>query len=392
MAPAPWGAPWKGVGLALSAVVGLRLFSMARRSLAAPAVPFAPPVRRVTGVLLVNTGTPDSTAVGDVRRYLRQFLSDGRVIDLPALPRWLLVNLIIAPFRAFSSARLYRRIFTDRGSPLKSHGLDVAEMLQKELGDSYRVRLAMRYQNPSMESVLAEMYDAGVDHLILVPLFPQYASASSGSVIDRFMKVVSQWWRLPHVTIVAKYWEDESFLKAWEGLGRQHLQAVKGHHVVFSYHGIPEGHIRKGSCGGHCRLDDTCCETYGPQNAFCYRAQCLHTSRALASRLGLSSDQYETVFQSRLGRAAWLQPYMQDKLTEWAHGDKKKVVVFCPSFVADCLETISELGLEAKEDFMHLGGEQWAVVPCLNTEPLWIHCLKDMVLRLDGARRPPGAL
>eukprot|EP00667_Euglena_gracilis_P013424 EG_transcript_13855 len=380
-------ASWKGVGLALSTCIGLRVVAQVfRRSIGTTFKPL-PPARQRTGVLLVNTGTPDSTQVRHVRKYLRQFLSDPRVIDLPFIPRWCLVNLIIAPIRAFSSAKLYRRIFTERGSPLKFHGLDVADLLQKELGDGFHVRLAMRYQSPSMEDALAEMYAGAVDHIILIPLFPQYASASAGSVIDRFLKIISKWWRIPHMSIVSNFWDNEIFLTAWEQHGRQYINSHQYDKIVFSYHGVPERHIKKGSCGDHCRLNDSCCSTYSANNAFCYRAQCLHTSQALAQRLGLAPGQHETAFQSRLGRDKWLQPYMQDRINGLIAEGKKKVLVFCPSFVADCLETTSELGIEAKEEFLLKGGERWDVVPCLNADPLWVKSLREMVLRLDVAHR-----
>ena len=344
-------------------------------------------ISRRTGVLLVNTGTPDSTAVKDVRKYLRQFLSDERVIDIPFIPRWLLVNLIIAPFRSFSSSKLYQRIWTARGSPLKFHGQDHAALLQQALGDDYKVSFAMRYQNPSMDVALEDMYRSGVDHIILIPLFPQYASASAGSVIDRFMKIVSGWWRFPHISIVSAYWEDEHYLRAWQEIGQKYLDAEHYDHVVFSYHGVPERHVLKGDCGQYCKLNDACCGTYNANNKFCYRAQCLQTSRALAQRFGLKPDQYETVFQSRLGSQPWLKPYFQDKIDEFVAQGLKKVLVFSPSFVADCLETSVELGMEYKEEFMQKGGTTWTLVPSLNTSPLFVQCLKEMVLKLDQARR-----
>jgi ferrochelatase len=329
------------------------------------------------GVLLVNLGTPDSTAVGDVRKYLREFLSDKRVIDIPAIPRWMLVNLIIAPFRAPKSAKEYRKLWQDRGSPLKFYGEDLQEAVQKELGDEYEVVLAMRYQSPSIESGLKKLMEKNVSSIKVIPLFPQYASATTGSVIDKVMEVVKDWQIIPQIDFVSNFVEHEDFIGTFVNLGKKYMEGEKYEKVLFSYHGLPERQIRKGSVDGHCKLG-SCCESLGPKNHLCYRAQCFETSRRIAAGLGLSEDQYITCFQSRLGKDPWIQPYTEDTLHKLAEEGVKKVLAFSPAFVADCLETTIEVGEEYKEEFVEAGGETWTLVESLNTNEQWIKCVADL--------------
>lgn len=333
-----------------------------------------------TGVLLVNLGTPVSTATGDVRKYLREFLMDGRVIDFPFIPRWMLVNLIIAPFRAPKSAAEYRKLFTERGSPLMYHTQDLKDKLVAKLDpEEYLVSMAMRYQTPSIEEGLEELMKAKVKKIIVLPLFPQYASATNGSVIDRVMEIARGWQIIPEISFINNFVEHPLFLEAWAELGREMMAKEDYDIFLFSYHGLPERQIRKGSVEGYCQLGG-CCNKYGPKNQFCYRGQCFHTTRQLAAKLGLPEEKVMTCFQSRLGKDPWIKPYTEDIIKELAEKGLKKVLVFSPAFVADCLETTVEVGEEYKEQFEELGGEHWDLVPSLNSNDTWVECVKDLVV------------
>jgi len=333
------------------------------------------------GVVLVNLGTPDSPSTPDVRKYLREFLMDKRVIDIPFLRRWALVNLIIAPFRAPRSAKLYQLLWEDRGSPLMFYGEDVVSRLQQSLGDHYLVKLAMRYQSPSIRSVLEKLKAAIVNRIIVIPLFPQYASASTGSVIDKVMEVVKGWQIIPKIEFIDQFLEEELFIKAFAERGKAAMQDQDFDHYIFSYHGLPERQILKGSINGYCQLSDKCCSNYHQKNHWCYRAQCFHTSRLLAGDLGIPNDKYTNAFQSRLGKDPWIRPYTDELLKELPKQGIKKVLVFSPSFIADCLETTIEVDREFKEEFKAAGGEHWQLVESLNDHPLWVECLKQIVIR-----------
>ena len=331
------------------------------------------------GVLLVNLGTPDSTKVSDVRKYLREFLSDKRVIDIPAVPRWLLVNGIIAPFRAPKSAAEYRKLFDERGSPLKYYTEDITHLLQEQLGDEYVVKYAMRYQSPSLSSVLDEMKEE-VASIQVVPLFPQYASATTGSVIDKVMELTKNWQVIPDIQFVSQFFEKKLFIETIVDQGRKLMEKSAYDHFVFSYHGLPERQIRKASYGNYCQLG-SCCDKLTEKNRFCYRAQCFATTRLVAKQLGIDEENYTVCFQSRLGKDPWVKPYTEDVLKELAHQGKTRVLAFSPAFVSDCLETTIEVGQEYREEFIEAGGEQWDLVPSLNAEAKWVECLKEMVAK-----------
>lgn len=334
--------------------------------------------KNVTGVLLVNLGTPDSPSTGDVRKYLREFLMDGRVIDIPYPLRFLLVNGIIATFRAPKSAKEYAKLWEDRGSPLKFYGYDVRDMLQVSLGKDYKVALGMRYQSPSIKEALEELRSVNVSRIIVVPLFPQYASATTGSVSEKVNSIVNKWQIIPSITHINQFMDHPKFIEAFASNGKALLDQKKYDHVVFSYHGVPERHIKKGSVGKQCQLG-TCCNSFHERNRYCYRAQCFYTSRLLAEALGLKEDEYTTTFQSRLGKDPWIQPYTDEFLKTLPGLGKKKVMVFSPAFIADCLETTLEVGEEFKEEFHEAGGEDWDLVPSLNDSPVWVECLEDLV-------------
>ncbi|MGD1839498.1 MAG: ferrochelatase [Thermonemataceae bacterium] len=342
-----------------------------------------------TGVLIVNLGTPDSPRTPDVRKYLREFLMDGRVIDFPAFPRWLLVNLIIAPFRAPKSAKIYKELWTEQGSPLKYYGIRVEQMLQEVLGDDFIVSLGMRYQSPSVETALNALKDKGLEEIIVIPLFPQYASATSGSVHQKVMELVKQWQIIPSINFIDKFYQHPLFVQTFAEIGRKHLNAHHYDHIIFTYHGLPERQIRKGDVTNTClkaahfpegKQTAGCCATIHPMNQNCYRAQCFETTRLLIQALGLDAAQCTTCFQSRLGKDPWIQPYTEDVIRQLAKEGKKNVLAFSPSFVADCLETTIEVGEEYKEVFEEEGGEHWQLVESLNDHPDWIAMLKALVL------------
>lgn len=324
----------------------------------------------ISGVLLVNLGTPDSPSVPDVRKYLREFLMDGRVIDIPWIPRFLLVNGIIAPFRAPKSARVYKKVWLEEGSPLKVYGNQLVEKVQRELGPEFMVRLGMRYQSPSIESGLDEMRKAGVSRIIVVPLFPQYASATSGSIVERVSQHISTWQTIPEIQMSGTFFQASFFLDLLANRIRSFLQTHSVDQVLFSYHGLPERQIRKGDMGNSCLKGD-CCGTLHSGNALCYRAQCFETSRLLARKAGIPESGFTTAFQSRLGRDPWIKPYTEDIIKEWPTKGIKRVLALSPSFVADCLETTEEIGMEYKEVFEHAGGESWHLLDCLNADSDW---------------------
>ncbi|MEQ8552661.1 MAG: ferrochelatase [Cyclobacteriaceae bacterium] len=332
------------------------------------------------GVLLVNLGTPDSTSVPDVRKYLREFLMDKRVIDIPTISRWLLVNFIIAPFRAPKSAKEYKKLFTERGSPLKFYTEDLVDPLRKLLGEEFVVEYAMRYQNPSITSGLDKLRAANVSSIHVIPLFPQYASASTGSVIDKVMEITKTWQIIPEMRFTSQFLEEEKFLQVIAQNGKRWMEKTDYDHFVFSYHGLPERQIRKGSVGDQCQLGG-CCGKFHERNQYCYRAQCFHTTRLLAEKLGIPEEEYTVSFQSRLGKDPWIKPYTDFIIKDLAKEGKKKVLAFSPAFVSDCLETTVEVGEEYLELFQEAGGEQWDLVESLNDDPLWVECLADIVRR-----------
>jgi ferrochelatase len=334
------------------------------------------------GILLVNLGTPDAPNTPALRKYLRQFLMDGRVIDIPFLGRWILVNLIIAPLRAPKIVKEYKKLWTEQGSPLLVYGRSVRHLLQEKLGDQYAVELGMRYQSPSIESALLALKQEKVSSIKVISLFPQYASATVGSVAEEVMDIIKQWHVIPDLSFVNHYHTHPKFIEAFAANGEPLLQKNHYDQVIFSYHGIPERHLRKfGKDFNQCTYPDckNSCAQGLDEDEYCYRSACFKTSSLIAKKLGLKEDQYSVCFQSRLGKDPWIQPYTEDVVNELAHSGKKKVLAFSPAFVADCLETTLEVGEEYKEQFLEEGGEQWDLVPSLNDGEKWIECLEDLV-------------
>lgn len=329
-----------------------------------------------TTVLLVNLGTPDSPSVSDVRSYLSQFLNDPRVIDIPWLLRKILVNLIIVPFRAPKSAKIYKELWTEQGSPIIFHGESVKHLLQENLGDDYVVELAMRYKNPSVPSVLEKIRRTNPGKIIILPLFPHYASASTGSALQEVMDVIRKWWVIPELSFISQYWDHEGYIKAFIARGKQYNWQDYDH-VLFSYHGLPERQVDKVYDEGLC--NEKHCETeITEENKYCYKATCFATTRLITTALGIPEDRYTVCFQSRLDKN-WLEPFSDKVVEEQAKKGAKKLLVFSPAFVADCLETTIEIGEEYQEIFEEHGGEKVQLVESLNDHPLWIEALSDLV-------------
>lgn len=323
------------------------------------------------GLLLLNLGTPDAPNVSAVRRYLREFLADNRVIDLPALLRYVLLYLVILPFRPKKAAHAYQAIWTESGSPLLINSQELTKALQKRLDSSYKVALGMRYGNPSINSALSELADC--DELIILPLYPQYSSAATGSSIEHTLKLIAKKQTHPSLTIIRDFYQHPGFINAQADLIKPHLQTHD--YVLFSYHGIPERHIINSGCTAVCSND---CPPPSSINPVCYRSQCYQTSRALAKALDLTADKYSSSFQSRLGRTPWIKPWTDDVLPLLAKQGIKRLAVCCPSFTADCLETMEEIGMRASEQWLACGGEQLTLIPCVNASELWVEGVIDI--------------
>lgn len=330
-----------------------------------------------TAVVLINLGTPDSPNTSDVRRYLSQFLNDPRVIDIPWLARKILVNGIIVPFRAPKSAKIYKELWTKEGSPLLFHSRNVQEKLQRTLGDGFHVELAMRYQNPGLPEVLERVRKMNFKKIILVPMFPQYASSSTGSALEEAMRIISSWWVIPEIATVSQYFDHPKYLDAFAEKGRLYPHEDY-EHIIFSYHGLPTRQVDKVYNTGLCE-DRDCEHEVTDENYFCYKASCYATTRGLAERLGIPESKYTVSFQSRLDKK-WLRPFSDDIVERLAKEGKKKILVFSPAFTADCLETTIEIGHEYLEIFQEHGGEHLQLVESLNDSDLWIDTLKDLVI------------
>jgi ferrochelatase len=333
------------------------------------------------GVLLCNIGTPHSYAVRDVRRYLKEFLWDPRVIDIPAWARFLLLYVFILPFRPKKSATLYKKIWGPRGSPLLSESLDLVKEVQAQLGNNYVIKIGMRYQEPSLEQAWKSFSQDDPEQVLVVPLYPQYSTAATASVFDKMSDIFKQEKRLPRVGFLPSFYDAPEFLDSLEALMREHLPHIQDHFLLFSYHGLPERQIKACDVSQtHCLQQENCCENPPtPVKRFCYRAQCLETSRILATRLGLSQEVYMTSFQSRLGRTPWIAPYTDILVQNLRKKGIMKLAVVCPSFVTDCLETLEEVNIRLREQWQSLGGTDFYFIPCLNHSAPWVQGLSQLI-------------
>jgi ferrochelatase len=326
-------------------------------------------------ILLMNLGSPDSTEVNDVKRYLDEFLMDERVIDKPWLLRALLVKGIIVPFRAPKSAQAYKSIWTEKGSPLIVISEQLRDALKKEVDEP--VAIAMRYGNPSPKSAFDKLVKENPDleEVIAIPLYPHYAMSSYETAVAYAEEQHQKGGYQFKLTTIKPYYDNEAYLHALTESIRPHLEG-DWDHILFSYHGVPERHIYKGDVTGqHCLKVADCCDVASPAHQYCYRHQCWVTTKKVAERLNIPMDKLTFSFQSRLGRDPWLQPYTAAKLEELPKQGIRKLLVVCPAFVSDCLETLEEIAEEGRETFLHAGGERFVMIPCLNVHPLWVSAL-----------------
>jgi len=329
------------------------------------------------GVLLINLGTPKSPTVKNVGFFLFEFLNDERVIDLPWLLRKILVNFLIVPFRMFSSAKEYKKLWTAEGSPLDFHSKRLLADVQEELPNSYTVHLAMRYQKPSIKKVLEEMKKAEYEEIVILPLYPQYASSSGGTAIQEVMKHISKWWAIPKLTFISEFHQEEGYIDSIIARANE-FDLPTYDHIVLSFHGLPTRHLDKiHSNGGNCETHK-CRTEINTSNKLCYTASCFSTSRLLVDKLNLTKEQYSITFQSRLNDK-WLKPYTDKTVIELAKSGKKNILVFSPAFVADCLETTIEIGEEFKDLFIENGGTKLDLVPSLNSEKRWVKAISDLI-------------
>ncbi len=328
----------------------------------------------MNGALLINLGTPDAPQSGPVRTYLREFLSDKRVLDINPVGRKLLLEAVILPLRPAKSAEAYRKVWTESGSPLLVESLALTERVRAGLG--IPVELGMRYGNPSVASALRKLVDARVDRIAVAPLYPQYSSAATGSSLEEVFRQAGKLEVVPNLSTLPPFYDDPGFIEAFALQGEPVLAREKPDHVLFSFHGLPERHVlRTDPTKLHCLQSAGCCDSIVDANRDCYRAQCFATARALAARLALPQGGWTVCFQSRLGRTPWIKPYTDLLLPGLVARGVKRIAVFCPAFVADCLETLEEIGLRLRDQWLGLGGEALALVPSLNVSPAWVSAL-----------------
>jgi ferrochelatase len=329
-------------------------------------------------VLLINLGTPDSPEVSDVGKYLKEFLNDSRVIDYPYIKRKLLVNGIIVPFRKKESAKIYKKLWTDEGSPLLFHLENLSAKVQNLYGDEAEVFYGMRYQSPSLSGALEKIRIGNFEKLIVVPLYPQYASSSTGSTTQKVMEIISKWEAIPTVSFVQSFFREEGYINSFVKIASQ-FDVNKYDKVVFSFHGLPERHINKICNGELCKSANDCIKSCGTERTYCYRSACYETAREIAKKINLSEESYIVAFQSRLGKDPWISPYTDIEIANLGKEGAKKLLVFSAAFVADCLETTIEIGTEFQEIFVENGGEKIQLVPSLNSEDFWVESLKGII-------------
>jgi len=330
-------------------------------------------------VLLVNLGSPASTSVGDVRRYLREFLGDERVLDVPAPLRWLLLEGVILRTRPKKSAHAYASVWKPEGSPLVLTSMSVQKKLSETLGKDIPVYLAMRYGKPSIPDVLNQMKADGIEQVFLMPQYPHYAMSSWETVVVKVYQDAEKLFPTLKIDLLQPFYQDADYIEALYEVSAPYFS--KPHDLLlFSYHGIPERHLRKGDPSkAHCMEVKDCCSHCSPVQSTCYRAQVFATTKALVKRAGIAIDKYSVSFQSRLAGEPWLTPFTDKVLEEFPKQGVKKILVMCPAFVSDCLETLEEISVEAKETFIEAGGEEFEQIPCLNDQKPYIDFLAGRV-------------
>jgi len=330
------------------------------------------------GALLINLGSPDSPNPKDVRRYLVEFLMDERVIDFPKPLRTFLVKGIILNTRPKKSAKAYKKIWWEAGSPLIVLSKRLQEAVQKKV--SVPMGLAMRYGSPSIEDGLAELVKQGVDEIMLIPLYPQFAMATTETILVLAEEIRKEKYPNLEFTVLPPFYNHPDYIKVLSESIQEDLKDKEWEHLLFSYHGVPERHIRKSDITkSHCKIDKSCCQTASKAHQYCYRHQCFETTRRVAEYLELKEGSYSTSFQSRLGVDPWLQPYTDQTVARFAKKGVKNMAIVTPAFVSDCLETLEEIGMEAVEDFEEKGGEELHVIPCINTRTDWVNVMSRWI-------------
>jgi protoporphyrin/coproporphyrin ferrochelatase len=331
-------------------------------------------------VLLANLGSPDNTDVSSVRRYLNQFLMDPYVIQLPWILRRLIVGLFVLPFRPKNSAKAYQSVWTDRGSPLIALSMDLLESLQQKV--AMPVGMSMRYGKPSIESELLRLAnEPDVEEILFIPLYPHYAESTVTTSFKEAENVISKHNLDITLTVLSPFYNKPDYIQALVSSASEYLDNTESYdHILFSYHGLPELHLTKADpTNSHCLKTTDCCTMPSPAHATCYRHQVYETTRLFVENAGLNEDQYTVSFQSRLGKAKWLEPSTEETLKKLARNEVKKILVLCPAFVTDCLETLEEIEIQGAEQFKQAGGESLILVPCLNSHPAWVDTLSGWI-------------
>lgn len=340
------------------------------------------------GVLLINLGTPDEPSPEAVGRFLREFLMDGYVLDIPAPLRWPLVNVAIVPRRRKQSAKLYQKIHSADGPPLLFHTKELAREVSSQLAaaeDQYLVKFGMRYGNPSIASALKELRAENVEQILVLPLYPQYAESSFETAVVETRKRAGELGCAHKLSFLPPFYADPHFINACAQRVTDHFAEHSPNHIVFSFHGVPVRHIKKlDQSQSHCLIKPNCCDEIGAVNQNCYRAQCFLSARAIREQVGLSEQFCTTSFQSRFGRTAWVGPATDEALRNLARGGVRKLAVFCPSFVSDCLETLEEIAIRGRETFLEAGGEELKLIPSLNTHPVWVAAVSKWIIEAAG--------
>jgi protoporphyrin/coproporphyrin ferrochelatase len=329
-----------------------------------------------TAILIINLGTPASPSKGKVRRFLSEFLNDPRVIDLPYIARKMLVNLIIVPFRAGKSTRMYQKIWSDKGSPIMFHSMELLEKLNVNKKDHEQYFLAMRYGQPSIKSVLAKIYEQGFDKITLVPLYPQYASSTTGSVIEECLRVISEWAKFPDINVLGSFYREHAYISLWANRLKS-INYTNYEHILFVFHGLPVKQVEQTHPGKTCD-ELKCRDQVITTNKFCYNAQCHENTRLLASELDLPPNKYSLCYQSRFGKK-WLMPFADKVIEELAARGVKNLLIVPLSFVADCLETRLEIEIEYRDLFIEKGGQKLVMPESLNAGDDWVKALIEII-------------
>ena len=341
------------------------------------------------GVLLINLGTPDKPTPEAVGAYLREFLMDGFVIDVPKPLRWFLVNVMIVPRRKVQSAKAYQKVQLSEGSPLLVYTRALAESVAARLAardNRYDVEYAMRYGNPSIAAGLKKLRAREVSRIIVLPLYPQYAESSFETAVVETKRSAQELGYGDRLSFFPPFYDRPEFISACAKRVAEYCEENTPEYLIFSFHSLPERHLKRlDMTKRHCLVKSTCCDQISAVNKNCYRAQCMFTARTIAGQLGLKESDYTVSFQSRLGRAKWIGPTTEHVLRELPERGVKRIAVFCPSFVADCLETVEEMGIRGRDTFINAGGEEFGLIPSLNSDPAWVETVVGWIRELSSS-------